>query len=222
MLLGHSILHFIIIDVLPSRFTSSVLWTGSSVRIFEHSLRKIIFRFATLKITWRYLCLSGHFFHVADGISEFMGTRAGFMRPCKNQMGLLAIQYISLMLACHVNLLLMSMRTIIPIKEKMLIMYHSSAFQQVESQSESKANVKGCLLLQNSLPATVTLLINARSDELRNLPTRWETISLSMLECAPASGDSEGWAGKPSYWVDSCLGRARRDHWASARMCLKS
>lgn len=80
-------------------------------------------------------------------------------------------------------------------------MYHSSAFQQVESQSESKANVKGCLLLQNSLPATVTLLINARSDELRNLPTRWEMISLSMLESAPESGDSEGWAGKPSYWA---------------------
>lgn len=52
--------------------------------------------------------------------------------------------------------------------------------------------MKGCLLLQSSLSATVTLLINARSDEFRNLPTRRETISLSMLESTPKRGDSEG------------------------------
>lgn len=57
-------------------------------------------------------------------------------------------------------------------------------------QSESKANVKGCLLLQNSLSVTVALLINAMSDELSNLLTRWETISLSTLDCTPERGDS--------------------------------
>lgn len=50
--------------------------------------------------------------------------------------------------------------------------------------------MKGCLLLQNSLSVTVALLINAMSDELSNLLTRWETISLSTLDCTPERGDS--------------------------------
>lgn len=73
-----------------------------------------------------------------------MGTHAGFMRPCKNQMGLLAIQNVSVMLACHVNLLLTYMRTVILIKQRMVIACCSSAFSSAE-ESESKANVKGCL-----------------------------------------------------------------------------
>lgn len=63
-----------------------------------------------------------------------MGIHAAFMRPCKNQMGLLVIQNVSVMLACHVNLLLTYIRTVILIKQRMPIACHSNAFS---SEKES-------------------------------------------------------------------------------------
>lgn len=147
-----------------------------------------------------------------------MGIHAAFMRPCKYQMGLLVFQNVSVVLAWHENLLLTYMRTVILIKQRIPIACHSAK----RSQSESQANVKRCSLIQNSLFLTVALLSNAVSDELSNLFTRWETISLSAPDCTPKSGDSQGWVGKPSQWIARCLEWARGKHWTSARMCLKS
>lgn len=114
-----------IIDGFPSRFPSSGLCTGcmNFWAWSDENYVQLCNPEDHVKVT-----LSGNFLHGADGISEFMGTHAGFMRPCKNQMVLLAIQNVSVTLACHVNLLLTYMRTIILIKQRMLITCHSRAF----------------------------------------------------------------------------------------------
>lgn len=55
------------------------------------------------------------------------------------------IQNVSVMLACHLNLLLTYIRTVILIKQRMLITYHSSAFSSGKESVRKQGKCEGAL-----------------------------------------------------------------------------
>lgn len=106
---------------------------------------------STLQLWWSH---EGNSARVATSSMSLMASLSLWAHmlvlwdPAKNRWGcwLFSVSASCWRFTCHVNLLLTSMKTIILIKEKMLIMHHSSAFSTGKESVRKQGKCEGVVI----------------------------------------------------------------------------